>query len=95
MTEATMESETGSKQGLHFNKCSWCGMVARHATCSDHCRDRFSEFLRRTLAESKALATSLVRDGLISQDNHRKTADVLAEALNESFHWHRIHRAAR
>ena len=94
MTEATMESETRTKQGL-TSRCAWCGMACRHTTCTDQCMERFSEFLKRTLAESRALASALVKDGLIDKDAHRKTADVLAEALNQSFHWHRVHRAAR
>ncbi len=93
MSTATMDREAGTKQGL-TSRCAWCGMGCRRTTCSDHCRDRFSEFLKRTLSESKALSSALVKDGLIEKDAHRKAADVLAEALNESFHWHRVHRQA-
>ena len=91
---ATMDREAGSKQGTNINRCSWCGMLTRRIACTDECMERFSEFLKRTLSESKALASSLVAGGLIEKDNRRKAADVLAEALNESFHWHRVHRQA-
>ena len=94
MSTATMDREAGTKQGL-TSRCAWCGMVCRHTTCTDEHRDRFGEFLKRTLAESKALSSALETAGLIDPDTHRKAADVLAEALNESFHWNDIHRTAR
>ena len=93
MSTATMDRETGTKPTT-INKCSWCGMPSRHMTCTDKHRDLYSEFLRRTLSESKALATALVAVGLVDKDNYRKAADVLASGLNQSFHWNDVHRKA-